>query len=42
MNLDKNDLKNKFGKNIAFQESLSKYSWFNLGGPAKIFLNQIV
>ncbi len=29
-------LKN-FGKNILFNEELSKYSWFNLGGPAKIF-----
>ena len=37
MNIDKNNLKDKFGKNIAFQESLSKYSWFNLGGPAKVF-----
>ena len=26
-----------FGKNIIFNEKLSKYSWFNLGGPAKIF-----
>ena len=26
-----------FGKNIFFNEKLSKYSWFNLGGPAKIF-----
>ena len=37
MNLKQNKLKNKFGKNIIFQENLSKYSWFNLGGPAKIF-----
>ena len=36
MNLNQNELKKKFGKNIIFQESLSKYSWFNLGGPAKI------
>lgn len=36
MNLDQNDLKNKFGKKIYFNENLSKYSWFNLGGPAKI------
>ena len=36
MNLN-NELKNKFGKNIIFGENLSKYSWFNLGGPAKIF-----
>ena len=31
-----NILKDKFGKNIIFKESLSKYSWFNLGGPAEI------
>ena len=37
MNLDKNELKNKFGKSITFQENLSKYSWFNLGGPAAVF-----
>tara|TARA_B100001564_G_scaffold356638_1_gene371237 strand:- start:2302 stop:3216 length:915 start_codon:yes stop_codon:yes gene_type:complete len=37
MNLEQNELKKKFGKNIIFQENLSKYSWFNLGGPAKIF-----
>ncbi len=36
MNLKQNELKNKFGKNIIFNENLSKYSWFNLGGPAKI------
>ena len=36
MNLKNSELKNKFGKNIIFQENLSKYSWFNLGGPAKI------
>ena len=36
MNLNQNELKKKFGKNIIFQERLSKYSWFNLGGPAKI------
>ena len=27
----------KFEKNIIFNENLSKYSWFNLGGPAEIF-----
>ena len=37
MTLKLNKLKNKFGKNIFFQESLSKFSWFNLGGPAKVF-----
>ncbi len=36
MNLDRSELKKRFGKNIIFQENLSKYSWFNLGGPAKI------
>ena len=36
MNIEHNELKNKFGKNIIFQENLSKYSWFNLGGPATI------
>ena len=36
MNLEKSELKKKFGKNIIFDENLSKYSWFNLGGPAKI------
>ena len=30
------DLEKKFGKTIIFNETLSKYSWFNLGGPAKI------
>jgi len=37
MNLDTKFFKDKFGKNIIFQEKLSKYSWFNLGGPAAIF-----
>ena len=36
MNLKQNELKKKFGKSIVFRENLSKYSWFNLGGPAKI------
>ena len=36
MNLEHDKLKNKFGKSIIFQENLSKFSWFNLGGPAKI------
>ena len=31
------NLKNTYGKNITFDEKLSKYSWFNLGGPAEIF-----
>ena len=37
MNLDKDILKKKFGKNLKINENLSKYSWFNLGGPADIF-----
>ena len=37
MNLDKNILQKKFGKNLIIKENLSKYSWFNLGGPADIF-----
>ncbi len=37
MNLDTNLLLEKFGKNISIKENLSKYSWFNLGGPADIF-----
>ena len=36
MKLEKNKLLDKFGKNIIFKENLSKYSWFNLGGPADI------
>ena len=37
MNLDINLLRKKFGKNLITNENLSKYSWFNLGGPADIF-----
>ena len=37
MKLEKKKLIDKFGKNIIFKENLSKYSWFNLGGPAEIF-----
>ena len=29
-------LKNKISGQILFEENLSNYSWFNLGGPAKI------
>ena len=36
MNLNKDELIKQFGKNIFFQKNLSKYSWFNLGGPAMI------
>ena len=37
MNLNTNHLQKKFGKNLILSENLSKYSWFNLGGPADIF-----
>ena len=37
MNLDTEHLQKKFGKNLKFKENLSKYSWFNVGGPADIF-----
>ena len=37
MSLNISELKKKFGKSLIFKESLSKYSWFNLGGPADIF-----
>ena len=37
MTSDTNYLKKKFGKSLIFKENLSKYSWFNLGGPADIF-----
>ena len=37
MNLEKDVLQKKFGKNLIINENLSKYSWFNLGGPADIF-----
>ncbi len=36
MNIESN-LKKSFGKQIYFKENLSKYSWFNLGGPADLF-----
>ena len=29
-------LKDKFTDQILFNQNLSNYSWFNLGGPAKI------
>ena len=34
--LKANELKKKFSEQVLLNESLSKYSWFNLGGPAKI------
>ena len=39
MNDNINDLKKKFGKNLIIKENLSKYSWFNLGGPADFFFS---
>ena len=30
-------LKKYFGKKLILNENLSKYSWFNLGGPAEVF-----
>ena len=47
MNLELDKLKNLFGKKIILNESLSKYSWFNLGGPASILfkpdsINQLI
>ena len=37
MNLNTDLLQKQFGKNLIIKENLSKYSWFNLGGPADIF-----
>ena len=37
MNINTENLQKKFGKSLIFKENLSKYSWFNLGGPAEIF-----
>jgi len=37
MNLNTDILKKKFGKSLIINENLSKYNWFNLGGPADIF-----
>ncbi len=37
MSVYKKDLKKIFDKNLIFNELLSKYSWFNIGGPAEIF-----
>jgi hypothetical protein len=31
-----NEIEKKFSGQILFDEGLSKYSWFNLGGPAKV------
>ena len=32
----KKEVENKVSGGIIFEENLSKYSWFNLGGPAKV------
>ncbi len=37
MTLNLTTLQKKFGKNLIVRENLSKYSWFNLGGPAELF-----
>jgi len=37
MKIDLENLKNQFKTNINFDENLSKYNWFNTGGPAEIF-----
>ena len=37
MELTQKEIKLKFGKKISFNEKLSNYSWFNLGGPSEIF-----
>ena len=35
--MESKQLKEQFGKNLIINENLSKYNWFNLGGPADIF-----
>ena len=37
MSINSKQFKEQFGKNLTMEESLSKYNWFNLGGPAEIF-----
>ena len=37
MKLNTDLIQKKFGKSLIIKENLSKYSWFNLGGPADIF-----
>ena len=41
MSIEKKKLENNFGKSIIFQENLSKYNWFNLGGPAEILFKPV-
>ena len=36
LNSQLDEIKSKFSDQIQFDENLSKFSWFNLGGPAKI------
>ena len=36
LNSQVKEIKNKISGKILFNESLSKHSWFNLGGPAKV------
>ena len=33
----KQDLVKKFSRSVSTNTELSKYSWFNLGGPAELF-----
>jgi len=33
----KEEIKKIFGDRVKFDESLSKFSWFNVGGPAELF-----
>jgi len=35
------NIKNKISGKISFNESLSKFSWFNLGGPARVLFRPI-
>tara|TARA_B100002051_G_scaffold173982_1_gene164545 strand:+ start:738 stop:1640 length:903 start_codon:yes stop_codon:yes gene_type:complete len=37
MSIQIEELKKNFGKKLLVKEKLSKFSWFNLGGPAEIF-----
>ena len=36
-NIESEENINVLDKNLIFNELLSKYSWFNIGGPAEIF-----
>jgi UDP-N-acetylmuramate dehydrogenase len=38
MQFDKEQLKQQFGDQVRFDEALSKYTTFKIGGPAKVFL----